>query len=116
MQLTFMSIPVGYDIGAENHPSQDQYICIVDGDGVIYMGDSPYSLFYSHPLDNGCAVLIPANTWHNVTALLKSIVSTHQLFICRKRYTGPNEIRIWKSKGKKIRKKILKRFSPGFSY
>lgn len=66
MQLTFMSIPVGYEAGAENHPSQDQYFCIVDGDGVIYMGDSPYDLFYSHPLNNGCAVLIPANTWHNL--------------------------------------------------
>ncbi len=38
MQLTFMSIPVGYDVGAENHPGQDQYFCVVDGDGMIYMG------------------------------------------------------------------------------
>ena len=66
MQLTFMSIPVGYDVGTESHPSQDQYFCVVDGDGVIYMGDSPYDLFYSQPVDNGCAVLIPANIWHNL--------------------------------------------------
>ena len=66
MQLTFMSIPVGYEVGAESHPIQDQYFCVIDGDGVIYMGDSPYSLFYSHPLDHDCAVLIPANTWHNL--------------------------------------------------
>nr|WP_314458612.1 cupin domain-containing protein [uncultured Clostridium sp.] len=66
MQLTFMSIPVGYEIGAENHPNEDQYICVIDGDGMICMGDSPYDLFYSHTVDNGCAILIPFNTWHNL--------------------------------------------------
>lgn len=66
MQLTLMSIPVDYEIGAETHPNEDQYLCVIDGDGIIYMGDSPYNLFYSHPLDNGCAVLIPANIWHNL--------------------------------------------------
>ena len=66
MQLTLMSIPADYETGAETHPNEDQYLCVIDGKGIIYMGDSPYNLFCSHPLDNGCAVLIPANIWHNL--------------------------------------------------
>lgn len=66
MQLALMSIPVGGDIGMENHPEVDQFIRVVDGEGLLYMGDSPYNLFFQEPVNNSCAILIPANTWHNI--------------------------------------------------
>ena len=66
MQLTLMSIPVNCEIGVENHPNEDQYFCIIEGEGIISMGDSPYNLSYSQPIETDCAVLIPANIWHNL--------------------------------------------------
>jgi len=66
MQLTLMSIPVDGEIGLENHPGLDQFIRIEEGEGLLLMGDSPYNLTFQEPVNNKCAVIVPANTWHNL--------------------------------------------------
>lgn len=66
MQLTLMSIPVDGDIGLENHPEVDQFIRVERGEGLLLMGDSPYNLSIQQSVNSNCAVLIPANTWHNI--------------------------------------------------
>ena len=66
MQLTLMSIPVGGDIGMENHSEEDQFIRVEQGEGLLLMGDSPYNFSFQQPVNDNCAVLIPANTWHNI--------------------------------------------------
>jgi len=67
LQLTVMCIPVGDDIGLEVHPHDDQFLYIEDGQGIAQMGDSQHNLYFKQPVYNGCAIFIPAGTWHNVT-------------------------------------------------
>lgn len=66
MQLTYMSIPENYEIGIENHPNEDQFFCVSSGVGLVLIGESPYDLSISGTVTTNCAVLIPANTWHNL--------------------------------------------------
>lgn len=66
MQLILMNIPVNGDIGLENHPGADQFIRIEEGEGLLFMGNSPYNLSFQQPVNDNCAVIIPANTWHNL--------------------------------------------------
>lgn len=66
MQLTLMSIPAASNIGLENHSEVDQFIRVEAGEGLLLMGDSPYHLTFQQSVNENCAVLIPANTWHNI--------------------------------------------------
>lgn len=67
LQVTLMSIDVGDDIGLEVHPNADQFIYIVEGQGVVEMGKSKNQLNYVRNAFNNSAITIPAGTWHNVT-------------------------------------------------
>lgn len=44
LQLTLMSIPVGDDIGLEQHPENDQFLRIDAGRGRVQMGPSQANL------------------------------------------------------------------------
>jgi mannose-6-phosphate isomerase-like protein (cupin superfamily) len=66
MQLTYMSIPPGQEIGLENHTHVDQFIRLEDGEGIILMGNSPCNLSIRQPVYDDIAVMIPAGTWHNL--------------------------------------------------
>jgi mannose-6-phosphate isomerase-like protein (cupin superfamily) len=66
MQLALMSIPVNGETGLENNPEMDQFIRIETGEGLLLMGDSPYNLTFQEPVNDKCAIIIPANTWHNL--------------------------------------------------
>ena len=66
LQLTLMSIPVGGDIGLEVHPDTDQFLRIEDGNGMVTMGPSRNCIELQCPVCDGCAVLVPAGTWHNI--------------------------------------------------
>lgn len=66
LQLTVMSIDVNEDIGVERHPSIDQCICIVQGSGLVQMGNAKNALPLQQPVFSDSAILIPAGTWHNV--------------------------------------------------
>lgn len=66
LQVTLMSINVGDDIGLEVHPNANQFTYIVDGQGLIQMGNSKDNLNYVRKGINGFAMMVPAGTWHNI--------------------------------------------------
>jgi len=66
LQLTLMSIPVGGEIGLEQHPDTDQFLRIEDGQGKVLMGDSENALTFVKTVEADFAVFIPAGKWHNL--------------------------------------------------
>lgn len=66
LQLTIMDISVGDDIGLEIHHDTDQFLYIVDGQGLTLMGDTRDLLWFRQPVYDDCAIFIPAGTWHNI--------------------------------------------------
>jgi mannose-6-phosphate isomerase-like protein (cupin superfamily)/predicted heme/steroid binding protein len=66
LQLTLMSIPVGGEIGLENHPNLDQFIRIEEGEGLVKMGDSKNCPDLQEKVYDDFAFIIPAGTWHNL--------------------------------------------------
>lgn len=66
LQLTLMCIPVGGEIGLEVHPDTDQFLRIESGSGMTMMGPAKELLNYQRPVCDGCAVFVPAGTWHNI--------------------------------------------------
>lgn len=66
LQLALMSIPVGGEIGLEIHPDTDQFFRIEGGRGIVKMGKKRNDLDYRRQVRSGDAVLVPANTWHNI--------------------------------------------------
>ncbi|MCL2034196.1 MAG: cupin domain-containing protein [Oscillospiraceae bacterium] len=67
LQMTLMRIPVCGDIGLEIHHDEDQLIRIEEGRARIQMGSSKETLDYERNACAGCAVFVPAGTWHNIT-------------------------------------------------
>ncbi len=66
LQLTLMSIPPGESIGLELHPDVDQFLRIEQGQGLAMMGLEKGCLSLRQRVSPGCAVLVPAGTWHNL--------------------------------------------------
>ena len=66
LQLTVMNIPVNEDIGLELHPDVDQFLYIIDGTGIVHMGDRQDNLTNQQMVFEDDAIMIPAGTWHNV--------------------------------------------------
>ena len=66
LQVTVMSIPVGSDIGLEQHPDTDQFLRIEDGDGKVVMGDTKEALTFSKTVEKDYAIFVPAGKWHNI--------------------------------------------------
>jgi len=66
LQLTLMSIPVGGEIGLEQHPDTDQFLRIEDGKGKVFMGDTKESLTFTKDVENDFAIFVPAGKWHNL--------------------------------------------------
>ena len=67
-QLTLMSIPAGGgDIGMEVHPHVDQFLRLEAGMGRVEMGPAEDQITFSQVVKADDAIIIPANTWHNVT-------------------------------------------------
>lgn len=67
LQVTLMSINVGEDIGLEVHPHVDQFLRIEQGQGIVQMGKRKENLNFVQRVYDDFAIMIPANTWHNVT-------------------------------------------------
>lgn len=67
LQLTLMSINVGEDIGFEIHPNLDQFLRIEEGQGIVQMGDSKYSLDFQKEVHDDYVIFVPAGKWHNLT-------------------------------------------------
>lgn len=67
-QLTLMSIPSGGgDIGMEIHPHVDQFLRLESGTGKVEMGTDKNKLSVSQIVKANDTVIVPANTWHNIT-------------------------------------------------
>ena len=66
LQLTLMCIPVRGEIGLEAHPCTDQFLHIERGCGVVMMGPRRGMLNSRSQIRDGCAVFVPAGTWHNI--------------------------------------------------
>jgi mannose-6-phosphate isomerase-like protein (cupin superfamily)/rubrerythrin len=66
LQVTLMSINVGEEIGLENHPNLDQFLRIEEGQGLVQMGKHKERLDFQNEVSDDFAIMIPANTWHNV--------------------------------------------------
>jgi len=66
-QVTLMSIPVGGEIGLEQHPETDQFLRIEDGQAQVMMGDNEDSLTFVQTAEKDFAIIIPAGKWHNIT-------------------------------------------------
>lgn len=77
LQLTVMSLEPGEEIGAEVHPTLDQFIRIEQGQAEVVMGRSEDDHSETHHLANDWAVIIPAGAWHNV---INSGASTLKLY------------------------------------
>ncbi|MHA6251553.1 cupin domain-containing protein [Oceanobacillus sp. CAU 1775] len=67
LQVTLMSIDPGEAIGLENHRTTDQFLSIVDGRGLIQMGNHPDRLNIRRSVKEDDVVMIPAGTWHNLS-------------------------------------------------
>ncbi|MCL2501525.1 MAG: cupin domain-containing protein [Bacteroidales bacterium] len=66
LQVTLMSIPVGGDVGLEQHPDTDQFLRIEEGQGRVMMGDSEESLTFVQDVGKDFAIFVPAGVWHNL--------------------------------------------------
>ena len=66
LQLTLMSIPVGGEVGLEQHPETDQFLRIEEGQAKVMMGDSEKSLTFVQTAEKDFAIIVPAGKWHNI--------------------------------------------------
>ncbi len=80
LQVTLMSINPGEDIGLENHPDLDQFLRIESGQGFVQMGKEKNKLDFQRHVADDDAILIPANTWHNVTNTGKMPLKLYSIY------------------------------------
>ena len=66
LQLTVMSIKENEEAGLEIHEGIDQFIRIVEGQGVCKMGETKDNLNFERAITTNDAVLVPENMWHNI--------------------------------------------------
>jgi len=66
LQLTLMSIPVGEEVGLEQHHDLDQFLRIEEGTAKVVMGDTANSLTFTRTAGKDFAIFVPAGKWHNI--------------------------------------------------
>ena len=66
LQVTLMSIPVGGEVGLEQHNDTDQFLRIEDGQAKVVMGDTENSLTFVKAAEKDFAIIVPAGKWHNI--------------------------------------------------
>lgn len=66
LQVTLMCIPMGGEIGLENHRDTDQFLRIESGTGAVKMGCCRDTADFKRQIGAGDAVFVPAGTWHNI--------------------------------------------------
>lgn len=66
LQVTLMCIPVGGDIGAEVHCDTDQLLRVESGCALAVTGPCRDKMTCRRKAAEGCSVIIPAGTWHNL--------------------------------------------------
>ena len=66
LQVTLMSIPVGGDVGLEQHLDIDQFLRIEEGEAKVMMGDTKDALTFIETAEKDFAIFVPAGKWHNI--------------------------------------------------
>lgn len=66
LQMTLMCIPPCGEIGWEVHMDTDQFIHVEEGQGMVEMGHCKGQVNCRKKFFRGCAVFVPAGTWHNI--------------------------------------------------
>jgi len=66
LQVTLMSIPVGGEVGLEQHNETDQFLRVEDGEAKVLMGDTKESLTFNKKAEKDFAIIVPAGKWHNI--------------------------------------------------
>lgn len=79
-QVTLMCIPAGGEIGLECHEDTDQLLCIAEGCAVITMGKHRACMMEQKRVGSGCAVIIPAGTWHNLCNVGRTPLRLYSLY------------------------------------
>ena len=80
LQLTVMSIPVGKDIGLEMHSYLDQFIRVESGNAFVMMGKTKEKLDYCKKIDSNYAIIIPANTYHNIINIGQNPLKLYSIY------------------------------------
>ncbi|MGK0718862.1 cupin domain-containing protein [Streptococcus uberis] len=86
LQVTLMSIQPGDDIGLEVHKGIDQFLRIEEGIGLCQMGDAEDNLSFEQEVTDDDVILVPANTWHNVTNTGDQPLKIYSI------YAGPDHV------------------------
>ena len=63
LQVTVMAIPVGCDVGLEQHHDIDQFLRIEQGTAQVMMGDSEDNLDFVREASDDFAIFVPAGKW-----------------------------------------------------
>lgn len=66
LQVTLMTIPVGGDVGLEQHMGIDQFLRIEEGMAQVLMGDSQDKLDFVRDVEDDYAIFVPSGKWHNI--------------------------------------------------
>lgn len=66
LQLTVMCIPACCDVGLELHSDTDQFFRVEQGCGTVMMGKTRDASDFTANIGPGCAIFVPAGTWHNI--------------------------------------------------
>ena len=80
LQVTLMCIPVGGAIGAEVHCDTDQFLRIESGCALAVTGSCRNQMSCRRKVTEGCAVIIPAGTWHNLVNIGNTPLKVYSIY------------------------------------
>jgi mannose-6-phosphate isomerase-like protein (cupin superfamily) len=80
LQLTLMSIPVGGEIGLEQHCDTDQFLRIEEGEGKVLMGDTEEALTFEQIAGKDFVIFVPAGKWHNLINTGKVPIKLYSIY------------------------------------
>ncbi len=80
IQLTVMSIPVGGDIGLEQHNDIDQFLRVESGKGQVSMGDTEDNLDFVKTVEDDDIILVPAGKWHNIVNIGNTPLKLYSIY------------------------------------
>jgi mannose-6-phosphate isomerase-like protein (cupin superfamily) len=88
LQMTVMSIPVGGEVGLEMHDDRDQFLRLEAGKARVQMGAAKDDLSFDREVEADWVILVPANSWHNVTNIGDDPLKLYSLYAPPEHPTG----------------------------
>jgi len=77
LQIVLMSVRPTEEIGMEIHPYTDQFIRVEKGEAKVILGSEGN---FEHVLTEGEAVVVPANTYHNIINIGKEPLQLYTIY------------------------------------